>query len=126
MATEGFGYDCSSWNAGYAPELGRRCLAAALLFSLGARCGGDMDGGGGLLHLQDTQPSVRGEPQGLTRRLGSPSGAPCDKAGSMLPPALCLRRRTWGSRGEFLLPSPTEVRGELARFENESHFSPLG
>ena len=56
---------------------------------------------GGLLRLQDTQPSVRGEPQGLARRLGSPSGAPCDEAGSMLPPALCPRsRRTWGSLGE--------------------------
>lgn len=56
---------------------------------------------GGLLCLQDTQPFVRGEPQGLALRLGSPSGAPCDKAGSTLPPALCpRRRRTWGSPGE--------------------------
>lgn len=33
VATEGVWRHCSSWNAGYAPELGRRCLAAALLFS---------------------------------------------------------------------------------------------
>lgn len=71
------------------------------VLSLGPGVGETWTEEGGLLRLQDTQPSVRGEPQGLARRLGSPSGAPCDEAGSMLPPALCPRsRRTWGSLGE--------------------------
>lgn len=47
VATEGVWRHCSSWNAGYAPELGRRCLAQPSCSLLGARCGGDMDGGEG-------------------------------------------------------------------------------
>lgn len=100
----GFGGTAAAGMPGMRPSWAGAAWPQPSCSLLGARCGGDMDGGGGTPPPAGHLAIGEREPQGLTRRLGSLSGAPCDKAGSMLPPALCLRRRTWGSRGEASPP----------------------
>lgn len=73
--------------------------------------------------LKDIKPIPRAWPTGLAHRQGLRVTrlGPCCR----LPSAPGVGEPGDPS-GRLLLPSPAEVSRELARFENESHFRPLG